>query len=452
MPTSPATPLRRLYPEDMPGVWRKRLEVPIGQRAVAWRAGQPTVLESGRHRLGRPFPQVILLFPNDTFALHPSVPDLRSRDDEEWVADFVLTLRAPRPERLADLAEAAQPPAMVLQQRAQLEAYPHLWRLVNNRSAAELAEPQVAGEMAASLRQVLASLLEPSGLRVEGVPALSLRPAAPAPAAAEEPPAQEGGLPLLAVPAEEQSAVSRAAGLVETAIRRLGHRAEEEPAKAGTSWIVQTLRVLGYMLIGSAALFNILWPGSEEQLSVRVISSLASLILAVAAIFSSEWVNRHLRLRARRERIQAPFRPSWRQELNRLATVQMAGALEQACRHLEEAWGRAFKSGRHELATAVRQVARAMASAQEEIARTAEASAGLLTRPAPPLEILEAWVYLDQRLLAQLQELAGRSQQLFEQATEGRWAEVEAESRQVERALEQARGEIVRRRALLEAV
>ncbi len=500
-PTAGAGLLRRVYVEQLPGLWGRRLEVPLGQQAVGWKPSQVTLLRGGqRYRLGGPGglprPEQVLFFPLGPLILHPHVDGLLARDGTALQASFLLTLRVADARRLAPvLGPVAELPEVAVESRARQAALPFLQARAREHASADLCgDGALSSAIASDLRGLLAAALEPLGLELQGVRFLcfihledalrlaqarqeALRQARGAvddedPAGAvKEALAQiesryqlsPGEKEALAQEAVAEAAgrgplrpsEARAAALIDVRLRELDYREEAPPKEPnGLRALVIILRVLGYSALAAIAALGIfrrdLLP---DEVTVERISYLVSFLLAITALISSVWLDRKLQVRraeARVERQKAGLSAERRQAAERLMRAQMAGALEETRRHLDEAWNRAYRAGQQELATRVRLLAKQVPDLQAELDGTATGPAPLLVRPDPAVPLLEAWVHGDKGLLLQLQERAGLVQQLFSAVVDGRWAEVEEKARLVEKAFQETRAGLVQRETLLQ--
>ncbi len=95
--------VRRVHPENLPGVITKTLDVGPGQQGIVVRRGQATVLGPGRHRVGWAWgglPDDIGLVDTRPAYLVPEVSGVFSGDKQALVANLLVRVQASDPVRL----------------------------------------------------------------------------------------------------------------------------------------------------------------------------------------------------------------------------------------------------------------------------------------------------------------------------------------------------------------
>ncbi len=239
-------------------------------------------------------------------------------------------------------------------------------------------------------------------------------------------------------------------------LARLGVMKKEEcepsPVDKLDRWVT-ILRALGTIVFFGTTLLAILMPDLfENPETPRLLTAAIGFFLGILAFISAFWIKRKAKARRileQEEKALSRLSPERRRAVEQSVRNRIVAVLEQTVSNLQEAWTKAYRRERQDLAKPLRDMARKADRLREDVKASSYAGAILLTaRHVEPIDI-QPWLDIDENLLVQAEELGELSKGIYENVVMGQWEAVEQTMTQVDLTLQELQSRFAQRDILL---
>ena len=210
------------------------------------------------------------------------------------------------------------------------------------------------------------------------------------------------------------------------------------------------------MIFFGTTLLAILMPELFENPDTpRLITAAAGFFLGLLAFISAFWIRRKAKARRLLEQQEKALRhmgPDQRVAVERRVRERVAAILEQVESNLQEAWTRAYRRNRQDLAKQLRELSRKAARLRDDLKAASYSRSPLLTRTSVSPEEIQPWLDIDENLLLQGEMLGDLSQNLYQGVATETWEQVAGIATQMDIGLQELQSRLVQRDTLLKGV